>query len=359
MSANGTKASKKDPKGTMPRGIIAAAVVLALVAGISIAYITTLGGGSDAPDEAAPIKVGKPAQLTMFALQSDPSYVAIVGTRNEGATSVLALPPNVLTALPDVGSGTLASAVAESGGMGRMAASNVLGTWIPHYALVDEAGLAELVQRRGSLTVNLPPRVTLGGQAVGPGPTELTPEQVVEYLRVHKGSEQVLRWEEVLRPLLAEPVDLNQEVVVATDDMDAVGEAGAKAHDATVTTLEADTIEGGLQMVGPQVVRTAMAGSFGVVHGDPTRVIVLEGAGESVAEDVTNALIPAGYQISAYGDARGKNHDTTIVYASMKAAVPHAEAIAEALGVGRVMMSRSVSGLGDVTVLVGKDFLQG
>jgi hypothetical protein len=129
-----------------------------------------------------------------------------------------------------------------------------------------------------------------------------------------------------------------------------------RAGGAEVDRLAATTVVGGLEQVDPRVVRDALAAKFGIVRGEPVRVIVMNGVRRGwVPEAVADELIAAGYRVSAFGPARGSNHKTTVVYASSEDAVPHAEAIRDALGTGRVMLSRIPSGLGDVTIVTGKD----
>ncbi len=371
MSQNGsTKTDGPRPSGSATRSGRASgrrkkrgALTIALVVGASIvgavavllagrAVIRAGGGGDDGGPQ------GKPATLTMFALEGDPSYVAIVGISPDRGPTVLPMPPNLLTALPDVGSGTLAEAVGTSGSLGRMASANALGAWIPHFATIDQLALSQIVDDRGGLVVNIA-EVTLEGEGLGPGPTKLDGEQVLEYLRVRSSSEQVRRWSEVLTALFREKIVLRDDMIVSSDEPAAVARALADAEGAEVYQFPSSIVEGGLQQADPAAIQRVIGEVFGIVRSIPVRVIVLNGfRHRSVAELVTADLVPAGYQVIAYEDARRLHHMDTEIYVSLKESVPDALQIQEALGVGKVLMTQTSSGLADITIVIGKDFLR-
>ncbi len=333
--------------------IVAASVVGAAVVLLAGRAVIRAGGGGD---DGGPM--GKPAELTMFAVEGDPSYVAIIGTSKDREPTVLPMPSNLLTALPDVGSGTLSEAVDTSGSLGRMASANALGAWIPHFATINQLALSELVDGRGGLMVNIP-QVTLEGETFGPGPTKLDGEKVLEYLRVRSSSEQVRRWSEVLTALFKEKIVLSEDMIVSSDEPGAVARALADAEGAEVYQFPSSIVEGGLQQADPVAVQRVIGEVFGIVRSIPVRVILLNGfKHRAVAELVTDELVPAGYQVIAYEDARRLHHANTEIYVSLEESVPDALRIQEALGVGKVLMTQTGSGLADITIVVGKDFLR-
>jgi hypothetical protein len=161
----------------------------------------------------------------------------------------------------------------------------------------------------------------------------------------------------VLTPLFERPVSLTPESPASTDDPERVREIFGGIRDAEVVRLESELIEGGLQQADPVVIRQTLANSFGIVHGEPVRVIVLDGVTTPmVGEEVANELIPEGYRVSAFGEARTIRRESTVIFASIRDVLPHAEHIRDVLGVGRVALSRSPSGLGDITIVIGRDF---
>jgi hypothetical protein len=62
--------------------------------------------------------------------------------------------------------------------------------------------------------------------------------------------------------------------------------------------------------------------------------------------------------VAAFGPARGVNHNTTLIIASVDGALPQAERMQKVLGVGRVFLGGQESGIGDITVIIGKDALR-
>lgn len=299
---------------------------------------------------------GPPASLTLFVVADDPALAAVVGTGPGRDPEILPVTSNILAALPQAGSGTLAEALAVSGAFARLGISNVLGTWIDHYVVIDTRALGKIVSDQGGLTVNLPPGARLANRIYPGGATVLTGSQVVEYLTAAKGDERALRWREVLAPLFASGLSLNGVRVVGSDDERAsvAALAGAKAPEfAEIPTLPG---EGGLLRPDDQGIRNMLATSFGVDRPIPFGVIVLNGTRRPVAADsVAEKLVPAGYRVTAFGPARGINHQTTLVIASDEDSLPQAERMLKILGVGKVFLGGPQSGIGDITVVIGKD----
>ena len=90
----------------------------------------------------------------------------------------------------------------------------------------------------------------------------------------------------------------------------------------------------------------------------PVPVVVLNGSGApGVGAKVAQKLIPGGFQVVASQNARKFNYKTTTVYANTQASYPAAERAGRLLGAGAVTLGHSpVSGLADITIVVGKDF---
>jgi hypothetical protein len=67
-------------------------------------------------------------------------------------------------------------------------------------------------------------------------------------------------------------------------------------------------------------------------------------------------LIPAGFRIVVSENAATFDHRRTLVVASSPDDGAAAERAQAALGVGTVSVSGAATGVGDVTIVVGKDF---
>jgi hypothetical protein len=89
----------------------------------------------------------------------------------------------------------------------------------------------------------------------------------------------------------------------------------------------------------------------------PVPAIVQNGSGEpGVGEKVAVELIPAGFRVVLSQNAQSFDVISTEVFANGLDHEGEAKAARHALGVGRVRVSQVPSGVGDITIVVGKDF---
>lgn len=356
QSRSSRAAFQRDRRRLVLGGIVALSVVI----GLGVIALA-LAARPAPPIASAPGQVSEdsPATLTLFALRDDPPMATVVGTATGRDAVAMPLPSDVVIPLPEVGSGTVGDAIANSGEVGRTAIANLLGAWIPHYAEVDLDGLSRVVDRSGGISV-IVPRVHLGERTVGPGPVTMRGADVVMYLSIRDLDERALRWSEVSAGLFAQPLDIDERSLVASDDAKAAATAFGRIHAATVVPFPAEAISIGLQQAQPEAIQAAIADAFGIVHGVPSRIIVMDGLDDcyGCGQRVTEAVVPLGYRVSAYGRDGGKSQARTMILAANRDVVPQAEQIAKALGVGRVLLSKESSGLGDITVIVGQDFLE-
>lgn len=99
---------------------------------------------------------------------------------------------------------------------------------------------------------------------------------------------------------------------------------------------------------------------FGEPDRLPTAVIVLNGTGApGVGESVAAHLIPAGFRVVVSQNASSFDHADTLVVANTADLRPVAERVRRLLGVGSVSVAGVPSGLGDVTIVVGRDYRTG
>jgi hypothetical protein len=154
-------------------------------------------------------------------------------------------------------------------------------------------------------------------------------------------------------------VSLNGVRVVSTDDQAVATTTLAAAKSPVLTQVPTLPGEGGYLRPDNPGIRSMLATTFGIDRPQPFSVIVLNGTTRPTAADgVTEKLVPAGYRVTAFGPARGVNHKTTLIIASVDNALPQAERLQKVLGVGRVFLGGQESGIGDITVIIGKDALR-
>jgi hypothetical protein len=90
------------------------------------------------------------------------------------------------------------------------------------------------------------------------------------------------------------------------------------------------------------------------------KVVVLTGVSQpGVGVDIVRRIAPAGFRVVAAQDAAGRRVDATEIVAGDEAFLDEAEAVRDLLGVGRVYVGTQPTGVADVTIVVGKDFVGG
>jgi hypothetical protein len=99
-----------------------------------------------------------------------------------------------------------------------------------------------------------------------------------------------------------------------------------------------------------------MADRFGVKR-TPVPVIVQNAAGTAgVGETVGRLIIPRGFRVTLSQNAESFDKNVTQIVALGETHLHDARRLRAALGVGRIAVSQVASGIGDVQIIVGKDF---
>jgi hypothetical protein len=99
-----------------------------------------------------------------------------------------------------------------------------------------------------------------------------------------------------------------------------------------------------------------MSERFGVKRV-PIPVIVQNGAGTpGLGELAARRLIPRGFRVTLSQNAASFDHETTSVIAVERKHVDEARRALAALGVGEIGVTGVPSGIGDVIIVIGKDF---
>lgn len=332
---------------------LAALAALAVVAAAGLVWIVRGSGGSGSSSPTGP------SRLLVLAVRADPEpLVAIVGAMGEPNAAAVVVPTGMFLTIPGQGDGTVAVAAALPGPSLAATLSNAVGAWIDHYAVTDQAGLAGLVDRMGGIRVVL--AAPDGPSPSAPPTATLSGEQVVGYLSGTEGAERLERWRRVLAGVLGGSVAVEASDLTDVDDPDAVTTLLAAARGADPAALPVTEVTGGLLLPDEDAVRALMASAFGVPDRPPVPVIVLNGSGApGVGQAVAEALVPRGFRIVDSGNAASFRHRTTSILAATEGDLAAAERVRELLGVGEVTVSGLPSGLGDVTIVVGKDFASG
>ncbi len=332
-------------------------LALAMVAGV---VITQVLGGDDVPADApAPQRVAvdddRPTTLAFQVRGTTAPLLAIIGAGStDGPAAFMPVPQDLTIVGPgqgEIGTAEVAGLPADSM---RIDLSNMAGTWLDGYAVMGLRGISDLADRAGGLSVSLGEPYPTKSGSLGPGSVTLTGQQAKAFL-AGSTDDAATRWEIVLAALLADPPALEASDLVETDGAEVAATVFAGAAGADMAQMPTTVIAGTIRVPKYDDLDRIMADSFGATP--PTPVIVQNGNGDTgVGEIVAAKLIPEGFRVTLSQNAQTFGVARTDIFANGSAYEDEAERAREALGVGRVRVSQVSSGIGDVLIVVGKDF---
>jgi hypothetical protein len=341
------------------RGLIVGGAAIAVVAlGVWLVFGRS-GTPSDAGGGAGPsgsiVPPGGSARLLSFSVSGGAApYLAVIGSdASASRAAAFPIPPDLSMVVPGQGD-TLAPDVARLPGPSiQVALSNEIGAWTSSYAVMDLQGLSGVVDRMGGLPVNLALAVPTSAGVLGPGVSTLDGGQVAALLAAKGDSEA--RWEAVLTGLLATPPPLQRSDLAASSSLAGVQTAWSRAAHAEVLPLPTKTVAGSATVAQQPQLDQLVGSTWGTPA--PIPAIVQNGNGTpGIGESVGRKIIPAGFRITLSQNAQSFDIATTTVIANGPHNVKAAKRARAALGVGQVQASPLPSGIGDITITVGKDF---
>jgi len=345
---------QKRHRRTVVARVLAAGVVVAVGATLFVAFQSS-GTSPPTPKSSGAVVPGPADPVLAWGVRvGSNSFVTVFSEPRGSIPTAVVIPGDTTVDVPS-GPSTVGGTI-ERTGLLVAAVQATLERRVEHAAVTDEAGIVMLVNAAGGVTVDLDQPVESGGTTVGPGPTRLNGEQVAAYLG--EGSEDaVLRWEDVVDVLVESvPASVWSAAVPAGEDSAAVASllSGAKGAD----VLELPTTVTGLgRTKDPGGVRELVSGAFPAA-APPVKTIVLDGAGiQGAATDVVARVSPAGFWVVAVQNMRRFNHEETQVVAGDESFLDDATRVASLLGVGRVYVGGQPTGVAEVTIVVGKDYV--
>jgi hypothetical protein len=267
--------------------------------------------------------------------------IAVVGSSGSRPPVAVIVPGTVFLTIPGQGDGSAHDAALLPGPQAATAISNLFGVWIPHHAVVDTEHLSAVVNRAGGIDL-------YGKSEDGAG--------VAAALETKAGRQ--LTWEETLAGLFAAHPSWGRADFEETDDASAVAAALTAAKGAEVEVLPTLQGESALLRADDAAIAKLVARAFGWPSRLPTGVIVLNGTGQpGVGESIAARLIPAGFRIRVSQNASSFGHGKTLIVANSPSLWSVADRVRRLIGVGTVSIAGVPSGLGDVTIVVGRDYL--
>ena len=355
MSANGSRVQRQV---ALRRRRVAVAVAGLVVVG-AVAYGASRLGDAAGDDPVVPTTSGtaaRPSELLVLQVEgTDDPLLAVIGARRgDRPAAFFSVPFELLLTVPGQGEATMREVAGLDPSTVRVALSNTFGAWASHVAALDLDGLARVVDRAGGLRVRVPGFYVTEAGNLGPGPEELTGEQVVALLDVQEDGAEA-RWSSVVQALLRRPVRLDGGDLAQTDGLAGVRRVLRGARGAGIAAFPTTTVGGTVLVPLQPELDRAVARAFGVRA--PVPVIVENGVGTpGLGEDVATLLLPLGFRVVLSQNAELFGYERTRVVANSDDAIADARRVRRALGVGRVRLSQVPSGIGDITIIVGEDF---
>jgi hypothetical protein len=338
---------------------IGALIVVAVIVAVGT-FVFTQGGepaaGASPTPAASTSGAGDGSSMLALQVTGAPTpYLAIVAAATEGHDPVvIPVRPDLTIVVPGQGETEVRDVATLPATSVRTALSNMAGVWLGHYAVMSAGGLADAITAAGGLVVTLPSAFPTKSGPLGPGEVTLTGPQVKAFLTgtTDDGPE---RWEIVLTALLADPPTLQADQLDETDDADAAAEIVTRATGAQVMDIPTASVAGTVVVPQYRAFDQQMASAFGTPT--PIPAIVQNGNGEpGVGESVAAAVIPAGFRVTLSQNAQTFDVEATDIFANGTDNEGKAKTARRALGVGRVRVSQVPSGIGDITIVVGKDY---
>jgi LytR cell envelope-related transcriptional attenuator len=347
--------------------VLAAALLVRIVAGTS-------GDDGTADDEKGATAAAPPALLLVQrddANRAVSLFVLAPEVGGKGGTLLL-MPPGAMAEAPSLGLQPLAQLL-ELGGPDQLLGTvrNLLGATIADVHVVDAAGLTALVSPAGPLSVDLPERVEKVDErgtveiVYEAGPTKVEPADAPRLLAEKGRGTDLTRlarhqafWNAWLQRLADQEDAVPAQPPAMQRAVSALAAGDVRTRVLPVNALGVDADVELYQVDREQLARltASMFPAAPRAAGERPRIQILNGTGApGLGQRVTEKL-GAGFDVRLTGNAARFDYaDTQVVFYDRKQQAV-AERVRDALGMGKLVLSRNPLDVVDVTIIVGKDF---
>ena len=345
------------------RAVGVAGLVLA-VAAASLWTITALRGGP-ALRPALPAARGTGQQVLVWSVWDErpggPAFVSVLASGGGFDPVLLSIPPKTVVSVPGRGFesiGTTASIGRPEAVAG--AVENILGIRVDAATGMPLASLAPLVDRVGGVEVEDP-------EDFGVVDPQLNGEQTVEYLRARDAGTgeagddiRFIRWLEVTTAIVTKAYErpgLLQEIPEAHRPVFVAAGSGRTE----VFDLPVEAIGAGLARPDAGEIPRLVGEHFltSIQTERVVRIVVINGNGRpGTGQTVARLLVPSGFRLVSSLNARKFNVETTEIVVASEDLLDEAYLAQRLLGVGQVYVVERQSGVADLSIVVGKDFLR-
>lgn len=367
------------------RRLFASALLIAVLGGAVFVGAPHIGRRISGPDGpiAQPAPVASDPKVLLAHRHPDGSARSVtIFSDSKGRQSVVMIPAGTMAEVPSLGLEPLGRAL-QVGGPTRLGSTveNLLGIDVSDVVVLDDAELSAMAEPLGELAVEVPSRVEEVADdgtvdiLYEPGRLRIEAAEVPAFLSA-KGRSTDLEvlarhqsfWEAVLEQIAEEGLRAGgPEPLSAILDKLAAGgtirsrllpvvplgqgdAAGPGTGAAELYRVEPDELDRFLESTFPGAVGAA----------DRPKAQVLNGTGGvEVTARAAEKLVPRGIQVSLTGNAPRFDYRTTQVVFYDEAERALAEKARDALGVGRLVLSRRPLGVVDLTIIIGSDFQGG
>lgn len=358
------------------------AVPALVVVGYHIASTSTVGevlSGHSNPSAPGYTALVEPTPVALVMQMSDAgvpqglTVLSLSGTDQRGG-AVLTAPVDAHLSRPRPGIATFSAAmkVKSSAIAGKLIGSD-LGLGFDDVIELTDSELTRLVAPVAPLEIDNPEAVTTpDGATIDAGRVALSAEQVPQYMAASDAgntpSGLLARQQLVWNAWIARIAQVGAATAIPGETASGIGHylaglAAGKQQSASFPLGQRTGVDGQSTLVidhdpAMLLVANAVPLPVGALPGDRATVALLNGTGpEAAPTAVIQRLTYAGAQINTVGNASSFDHgETTLAYSSDRARV-FAVAMAQQLGVGRVVPAPTTDASTDVVVIMGRDLL--
>ncbi|MGH2697780.1 MAG: LCP family protein [Actinomycetota bacterium] len=378
--------------------LLAGALIL-LVVGIVAGTNAVVNRGNDGDSEPSRAAAGSLGDLTTYLILGTDStdgapqarWMTLIGLDDNGKASIAYLPAHTAYEVPGLGLQGIGEALGAGGvSLVSLSIENMLGVPVDHFIELPSGDADALFRQTGDLTVNVPQevRVSAGADAAqvlfDAGEQTLPPRFQVDLLyeiglesdETELGARHLVFWQAFLETHSADPDALGAALEGAAGALDSSDSPSADQvsfftelvslpmEDVSIASLpvEEEVVgETELYSIDDAEIHSFVEDTFGSSsRGDQVRVQILNGnADPSAAQEVAEKLVGRGFKVVLSGNADRLDYGDTrlLVYDSTPEAQVAGERARELLGVGDIQVSVQQQGIVDLTIVVGKDFI--
>lgn len=376
--------------------VIATVAVAAIASGLALMKKIERDEVKERGATAAPVK-HQQTWLLIGTSETDPSgaarWLAVVSWDSDEDRGVyIYVPRSTYAEIPGHGLETIDKSLA----LGKeplliSSVSNMLGVAFDHHLRISDQALRALVDKVGGLKLDVPQKLTVekGGRVevvFAEGEQHLDGQRVADYLEfIDPAGDEIsrsVRHSEVWTKLLSQLQQKGAGQAIAASMDSFVTDADAKQVSSLFSLMakappgsmlfetlpvKATGVGGGTQLYAldrekaEEMIDSFLAGSKPSGASKlGRRLEILNGNGRpGIGQEVSDQLIPKGFRVILNQNANSFDYPITqiVVYSDSKDALATAREIAGILGVGEVVVSRQKQTIVDVTIVVGKDYL--